>query len=191
MDNYRTRKVPGVKEAFSASQHTALFLPPYTPHFNIAEWAFGCIKGHAKKKFAEHYNPAGCIRRSLQRSITATKARGWLKEVGRNFQLARANMPLGRFMNAKQALHLMEGGSDPYPEVERDDMEGEDQEEEEEEEEIGELDEVCKEKEVLYEGSSHSSDSSEDGADEEENGIRQYSHSLTRLKKSKRTKIMR
>ncbi|OAQ22328.1 hypothetical protein K457DRAFT_1782795, partial [Linnemannia elongata AG-77] len=37
MDNCRIHKTPSVKEAFNASQHTALFLPPYTPHFNIAE----------------------------------------------------------------------------------------------------------------------------------------------------------
>ncbi|KAF9136558.1 hypothetical protein BG015_003092 [Linnemannia schmuckeri] len=113
MDICRIHKTPGVKKALSASQHTALFLPPYTPHFNLAEWAFSCIKGHVKKKSSQRYNLAGS-------------------------------------------------------EVERDDMEGEDQVKQEEE--IGELDEVWKEKEPLYESSSHSSNSSEDEANEEENG---------------------
>ncbi|OAQ22221.1 hypothetical protein K457DRAFT_26278 [Linnemannia elongata AG-77] len=190
-DNCRIYKTPSVKKAFTLLQPSFLPLIPLTlsPAVAIAEWAFSCIKGHAKKKSAQRYNLAGCIQKSLQRSVTATKTRGWLKEVGCNFQLARANMPLGRFMNAKQALCLMERGSDPYPEVERDDMEGEDQVEEEKE--IGELDEVWKEKEPFYESSSHSSDSSEDEANEEENGTRQCSHSLTRLKKNKRMKITR
>ncbi|KAF9118077.1 hypothetical protein BG015_006749, partial [Linnemannia schmuckeri] len=76
-------------------------------------------------------------------------------------------MPLGRFMNANQALRLMERGSEPYPKVECDDMGGEDQVEEEEE--IGKLEEVWKEKEPFYESSPHSSDSPEDGANEEKN----------------------
>ncbi|KAG0372839.1 hypothetical protein BGX24_012506 [Mortierella sp. AD032] len=61
------------------------------------------------------------------------KAKGWFKEGDHDFQLSRANMPLGRFMNTKQALHLVERDSDPYPEVERDHMEDEDQEEDREE----------------------------------------------------------
>ncbi|KAF9134561.1 hypothetical protein BGW39_006654 [Mortierella sp. 14UC] len=135
MDNCRIHKPRSVKEAFNASQHTTLFLPPCTPHFNIAERAFGCIKGHVKKESVQRYNLAVCIRRSLQRSVTATKVESWLEEVAHNFQLARANMPLDRFMNTKKALYLVERGPDPYPEVEHDDMEGEDGEEEEEEEE--------------------------------------------------------
>ncbi|KAF9149248.1 hypothetical protein BG015_008972 [Linnemannia schmuckeri] len=99
-----------------------------------------------------------------QRSATAAKSEGWLKKVDRSFRLARANMPLGRFVASKHTLHLLKRGPDPYTKVERDNMEGEDQEEETEGEEF---DEVFEEKETFSESSSHSSNTSEDEVNDE------------------------
>lgn len=74
--------------------------PSLHPSFQPSQWAFGCIKGLVKKKGCSALWFGRCIWRSLQRSVTAFKAMGWLKEVGRNVELTPAN--------TKQELRLRE-----------------------------------------------------------------------------------
>ena len=104
MDNCRTHKVKSVMDLFLNSPHIQLFLPAYTPHFNVAEWVFGAIKRQVKKTKVDKYTLTGYIRRSLRRTVTAAKVTGWIKEVKGHFLMALNGHPLGRLMKTKHAV---------------------------------------------------------------------------------------
>ena len=65
-------------------------------------------------------------------------ARGWIREVGRNFQLSLSGAPLGRLYDVRQALP--DNYHDPYIEG-WDDRADSDEEEQEDEDEDGDDDE--------------------------------------------------
>ena len=44
MDNCCIHKTQVVRDAFAASPHTAVFLLPYLPFLNVAEWLFAYVK---------------------------------------------------------------------------------------------------------------------------------------------------
>ncbi|OAQ22238.1 hypothetical protein K457DRAFT_1751794, partial [Linnemannia elongata AG-77] len=96
MDNCRIHKEKTALNVLQHAHHTPLFLPAYTPHFNVAEWVFGCVKWQVKKHKVQKHTLAGVIRRSLLRSVTAAKVAGWLREVKRNFLQALEGQTLGR-----------------------------------------------------------------------------------------------
>lgn len=56
------------------------------------------------------------------------RPRSRLTRVGYSVQVACAKIEFGCFMNTKQALRLMDMGTDPYPEVEGDDVTDQDRE---------------------------------------------------------------
>ncbi|KAF9293971.1 hypothetical protein BGZ88_004603, partial [Linnemannia elongata] len=90
---------------------------------------FSSVKTHVRQEIVEAETLAGHVANSLER-ITAAMARGWIREVGRNFQLSLAGAPLGRLYDVRQALP--EGYHDPYVEGWGDEPEYEEEEEEEE-----------------------------------------------------------
>ncbi|KAG0247409.1 hypothetical protein BGZ95_008715 [Linnemannia exigua] len=144
MDNARFHKTQRVQDSITGNGHTLLFLPPYSPHLNAAESVFSSVKTHVRQEVIQAEILAGHVERGLAR-IDAAMARGWIREVGRNFQLSLAAAPLGRLYNVRQVLP--EGYQDPYvegwddePEYDEDREEGEevdvDEEEQGEEEEV-------------------------------------------------------
>ena len=160
MDNCRIHKEKTVLSVVQDAHHTPLFLPACTPHLNVAEWGFGCVKGQVKKSKVKKHTLAGLIHRSLMRSVTAANVAEWMKEVERNFLLALEGQPLGRLTNTKQALIQLMESENPYPEVEDD--------EQEDEQEPSDDGEVLDEGSVRNDNnSSHSSDSDGDEAEKE------------------------
>jgi len=129
MDNARFHKTQRVKDAITASGHTLLLLPPYSPHLNAAESVFSSVKTHVRQEVVEAETLAGHVASGLER-ISAAMARGWIHEVGRNFQLSLAGAPLGRLYDVRQALP--EGYHDPYVEGWNDEAEHEEEEADEE-----------------------------------------------------------
>jgi len=126
MDNARFHKTQQVQDAITTGGHTLLLLPPYSPHLNAAESVFSSVKTHVRQEVIEAETLAGHVASSLAR-INAAMARGWIREVGRNFQLSLAGAPLGRLYDVRQALP--EGYHDPYVEGWGDEAEHEEEEE--------------------------------------------------------------
>ncbi|KAF9367363.1 hypothetical protein CPB97_005884, partial [Podila verticillata] len=155
MDSARFHKTQRVKDAITASGHTLLLLPPYSPHLNAAESVFSSVKTHVCQEVVEAETLAGHVASGIER-INAAMARGWIREVGRNFQLSLVAAPLGRLYDVRQALP--EGYHDPY--VEGWDNEAEHEEEEEEE--------VVDEDEEEGSGSDQGEEVEEDGEEDEE-----------------------
>ena len=50
MDNLRSHKVAGVREAVEAAGATLLFIPPYSPDLNPIEMAFAKLKALLRAK---------------------------------------------------------------------------------------------------------------------------------------------
>jgi hypothetical protein len=111
-------------------------------------------------------------------------ARGWIREVGRNFQLSLAGAPLGRLYDVRQAL--FEGYHDPYIEGWNDEAEYEEEEGEREEEGDGIDEDSEGEEEGVYED--------EKGVYEDEErdvyGMRMRMFTTIEEKKQKRKKMM-
>lgn len=138
MDNAKFHKTQMVRDAFSNTGHTLLFLPPYSPHLNAAESVFSSVKTHVRQQIIQAETLSGHVRSGLER-ITDAMARGWIREVGRNFQMSLQGEPLGRLYDTRQGLP--EGYQDPYAEgwddeqvVNEDEDNGEDDEDEGEQE---------------------------------------------------------
>ena len=49
MDNLSSHNVPAAREAIEAAGATLLFLPPYSPDFNLIEPAVSKLKAHLRK----------------------------------------------------------------------------------------------------------------------------------------------
>ncbi|KAF9271401.1 hypothetical protein BGZ88_006218 [Linnemannia elongata] len=111
MDNAKFHKTQGVRDAVTANGHTLHFLPPYSPHLNAAESVFSNVKTHVRQEIVQAETLAGHVARGLER-IDAAMARGWIREVGRIFQLSLSGIPRGRLYDVPQALP--EGYQDPY-----------------------------------------------------------------------------
>jgi transposase len=142
LDNAKFHKTQRVRDAITASGHTLFFLPPYSPYLNAAESAFGSIKTHVRQEIVQAETLEGHVTNGLAR-INAAMARGWIREVGRNFQLLLAGERLGHLYDIHQVLP--EGYQDPYIE----DWDGKpDLEDREEEEDLGGEEEVEVEEEV-------------------------------------------
>ncbi|KAF9342523.1 hypothetical protein BGX26_007355, partial [Mortierella sp. AD094] len=116
-----------LKDSITGSGHTLLFLPPYSPHLNAAEFVFSSVKTHVRQEVVQAETLPVHVASGLAR-IDAAMARGWIREVGRNFQLSLAGAPLGRLYDARQALP--EGYQDPYVEGWDDESEHEEDREE-------------------------------------------------------------
>lgn len=113
MDNDKFHKTQRVRDAITSSGHTLLFLPPYSPHLNAAEFVFSSVKTHVRQEVVQAETLPVHVSNGLAR-INAATARGWIREVGRNFQLSLAGAPLGRLYDARQPLP--EGYQAPYVE---------------------------------------------------------------------------
>ncbi|KAF9955518.1 hypothetical protein BGZ72_003657 [Mortierella alpina] len=98
---------------------------------------FSSVKTHVRREVFEAETLAGHVANGIER-ITAAMARGWIREVGRNFQLSLSGTPLGRLYDVCQALP--DNYHDPYIEG-WDDEADNDEEEQEGEEEDGDDDE--------------------------------------------------
>jgi len=168
MDNAKFHKTQRVKDAITAGGHTLLLLPPYSPHLNAAESVFSSVKTHVRQETVVADTLPGHVTSGLAR-ITATMARGWIREVGRNFQLSLAGTPLGRLYDVRQALP--EGYHDPYVEGWDGESEHEEEEEEEEEEDVDEDEEEDNnddEGEEVEEDDEEEEDGNDDNDEEDE-----------------------
>ncbi|KAG0059219.1 Beta-site APP-cleaving enzyme [Linnemannia elongata] len=136
MDNVPFHKTDMVRNSVAAAGHHLLYLPPYSPHLNSVESVISSMRNYVRQEVVQAETLDGYVLNGIRRIIGAM-ARGWIRELNRNFALAINGEPLGRLYNVRQALP--EGYQ--YPHVEgwdEEQMEEEEKEEEEEEEEESE-----------------------------------------------------
>ncbi|KAI9241337.1 MAG: hypothetical protein BYD32DRAFT_457998 [Podila humilis] len=72
----------------------------FLPHLNAAELVFSSVKTHVRKEVIEELTLTGHVRAGLEH-ITDVIARGWIREVARNFEYALQGVPLGRLYNTR------------------------------------------------------------------------------------------
>jgi len=111
MDNVPFHKTGMVRNSVAAAGHHLLYLPPYSPHLNPVESVFSSVRNHVRQEVVQAETLDGYVLNGIRR-ITGAMARGWIREVNRNFALATHGEPLGRLYNVRQALP--EGYQDPY-----------------------------------------------------------------------------
>ncbi|KAF9536001.1 hypothetical protein BGW38_010350, partial [Lunasporangiospora selenospora] len=85
----------------------------FLPHLNAAESVFSSVKIHVRKEVIEAETLSGHVANALAR-ITAAMATGWIREVGRNFELSVIGHRLGALYDTRQALPVEY--DDPYVE---------------------------------------------------------------------------
>ena len=82
MDNLRSHKVAGVREAVEGAGCRLLYLPPYSPDLNPIEMAFSKLKGLLR---AAAERTAEGLRAALERltgSVTPEDARNYIRHAG-------------------------------------------------------------------------------------------------------------
>jgi transposase len=108
MDNASIHKATDVRNAFAASHHTQVFLPPYSPFLNAAEWLFAHIKPRLSK---EEYRSAASLFEAIETSaatVTSAHCTAWIREVNRNLFRAMNREVLGR----EHHYNMAEGDED-------------------------------------------------------------------------------
>lgn len=103
MDNARIHNRVRRMEILEGSGGRLLFLPPYSPQLDAAEWVFSCVKPYVKQQDLRHRCLEDHVMDGVRR-ITSSKATGWIREVARNFCLALVGKPLGRMYASKESL---------------------------------------------------------------------------------------
>ncbi|CBQ70077.1 hypothetical protein sr10056 [Sporisorium reilianum SRZ2] len=96
MDNCQIQKTKDVQDAFADSPHQAVFLPPYSPFLDAAEWLFAHVKPRLSK---EQYKDSVSLFQAIRNSpstVTPAMAHGWIREVNRNLHQALEGKMLGR-----------------------------------------------------------------------------------------------
>ncbi|CDS01615.1 hypothetical protein [Sporisorium scitamineum] len=108
MDNGQVHNGELVRDAFAESPHQAVFLPPYSPFLNAAEWFFAQIKPRLSKE--EYKDTESLFRaiRSSTSSVTAAHCVAWIREVNRNLHRAMNGEILGR----EHHYNMAEGDED-------------------------------------------------------------------------------
>ncbi|KAF9316276.1 hypothetical protein BG006_003628 [Podila minutissima] len=124
---------------------------------------FSSVKTHVHQETVVADTLPGHVMSGLAR-ITTAMARGWIHEVGRNFQLSLTGTPLGHLYDVHQALP--EGYHDPY--IEGWDGESEHEEDKEEEVDVDDDKEVSVNEDKEESGDKGEGDEVEEGEEEEE-----------------------
>ena len=78
MDNVRFHKSKNIQELINNSQHTAHFLPPYSPMFNPIETCFSKLKNHVKRSPREEKEAMQRLIREAGDTITSDDCKGWV-----------------------------------------------------------------------------------------------------------------
>ena len=99
MDNARIHKPNCIRQAFEDAGHELIFLPPYTPHLDCAEWVFADVKPFVKKQELKSPDSLEDFIKQGIRRIGPSKSQGWLSKVNRNFLKALKGEPLGQLYN--------------------------------------------------------------------------------------------
>lgn len=95
MDNVPFHKTDMVRNSVAAAGHHLLYLPPYSPHLNSVESVFSSMRNHVRQEVVQAETLDGYVLNGIRRIIGAM-ARGWIRELNRNFALAINGEPLGR-----------------------------------------------------------------------------------------------
>ena len=82
MDNLRSHKVAGVREAIEAAGATLMFIPPYSPDLNPIEQAFSKLKTLLRKANARSIEQIEKCIAKLLRQIGANECLNYLREAG-------------------------------------------------------------------------------------------------------------
>ncbi|CBQ73239.1 related to transposase [Sporisorium reilianum SRZ2] len=96
MDNAQFHKTKLIRDTFAESTHQAVYLPPYSPFLNTAEWLFAHVKPRlSKEEYKDPESLFNAICRSAN-SVTGSHFIGWIREVNRNLHRAMNGEVLGR-----------------------------------------------------------------------------------------------
>ena len=108
MDNAKVHKTADVHQAFHESGHEPVFLPPYSPFLNAAEWHFGYVKPClSKEQYKDTESLLNTIRASAN-TVTPGMVTLWIREVNRNLIRSINGEILGR----KHHYNMQEGDKD-------------------------------------------------------------------------------
>ncbi|CAO1637167.1 unnamed protein product [Parajaminaea phylloscopi] len=102
MDNVNFHHSPIVLDAVRSWDLSILFLPPYSPQFNLAEWVFGYLKTFiSRRQLRTQDGLISSINQQLA-TITSEHLTGWLQRVR-------------GWMTAAQEMHMMGRTHSPPP----------------------------------------------------------------------------
>lgn len=93
MDNARIHKLKDVRAVFEESLHKAVFLPPYLPFLDAAEWFFVHIKPRITQE--EHKNFES-LTEAIPATVDSACVLGWLRKVNRNLHRLLEGHVLGQ-----------------------------------------------------------------------------------------------
>ncbi|CDR87088.1 uncharacterized protein SPSC_00008 [Sporisorium scitamineum] len=104
LDNAQCHKTEDVRAMITAAGHSVLYLPPYTPWFNICERVFSKIKPIVScQELEDHETLEQVIYDQLSR-ITTQDCEGWIRESKRWRIITEHGHPLGADHDAQAAL---------------------------------------------------------------------------------------
>ncbi|KAF9537112.1 hypothetical protein EC957_008804, partial [Mortierella hygrophila] len=101
-----------VRNSVAAAGHHVLYFPPYSPYLNPVESVFSSVWNHVRQQVVQGETLDDYVLNGIRR-ITWAMARGWIRELNRNFALSLHGEPHGRHYVRKA---LPEGYQDPYVE---------------------------------------------------------------------------
>ncbi|CBQ71644.1 hypothetical protein sr00526 [Sporisorium reilianum SRZ2] len=108
MDNAQFHKTKLIRDTFAESPHQAVYLPPYSPFLNAAEWLFAHVKPHlSKEEYKDSESLFNTIHRSAN-SVTGSHVIGWIRKVNRNLHRAMNGEVLGQ----EYHFNMTEGDED-------------------------------------------------------------------------------
>jgi transposase len=84
MDNLRTHKIAGIKEAIEGAGATILYLPPYSPDLNSLEEMWSKMKAYLRKMKARTDDMLLTAIDTLLTSIPLSDILGWFSHAGYN-----------------------------------------------------------------------------------------------------------
>jgi transposase len=105
MDNVKFHHSAEPAAAAAKHGHTILFIPTYTPHFNVAEWVFGSVKQRVSRSQAQSQNHLRHYIYAQLRRISTEKLQGYLGEARRWMEYALHKRPLPPTHDAQDALN--------------------------------------------------------------------------------------
>ena len=82
MDNLRSHKVPGIREAIEAAGASVLFLPPYSPDLNPIEKAFAKLKALLRAKAIRTVDALWDALGGIAQGFTPEECRNYFQSCG-------------------------------------------------------------------------------------------------------------
>lgn len=104
LDNVRFYHITEVVSAIQNAGHQPLFLPPYTPWFNVAERVFGKIKPYVSRRNLRETDDIRQVIDQQLSTITPESCVGWIHECHCWMMVAEAGHPLGPEHDAATAV---------------------------------------------------------------------------------------